>query len=62
MGNQLHLSLLSWIVDYQKNIAYSDRSFVISDEYFHAYHELLWQPLVKRPIVIQAINLKVDIK
>ena len=32
MDNQLYLFLLFWIVDYQKNILYSNRSFVISDK------------------------------
>ena len=40
MDSQLHLSLLSWVVDYQKIIVYSDEFFVIPDKYFHAYYEL----------------------
>ena len=40
MNNQLYLFLLSWIVDYQKIIVYSDEFFVISDKYFHVYYEL----------------------
>ena len=39
IDNQLHLFLLSWIVDYQKIIVYADEYFVISDKHFHAYHE-----------------------
>jgi len=33
IGNQLHLSLLFWAVDYQ-------RIFMISDKYFHIYYML----------------------
>ena len=38
MDNQLYLFLLSLVVDYQRNVVYSDGSFIIPDEYFYAYH------------------------
>jgi len=40
MGNQLYLSLLSWVVDYQKIVMYSDESFVTPNKHFHVYHIL----------------------
>jgi len=39
MSNQLHLSLLFWIIDYQKIIIYSNKFFIIFDKHFHTYYE-----------------------
>jgi len=42
MSNQLHLSLLSWAVDYQKIAMYSNEFFVIPDKHFYVHHIPYW--------------------